>query len=228
MKKKKLKILILLIISLTINQYSLDIFADTLSENVPIAENESTILDGEIGEWDPELSDKPNFKEEGLETNVPLPGEEDYYTISVTVPLDMEFFVVPNSNSALGSFHSPVYTVKNNGSKNISINVSSFNQNEEINAQDTAPLYIEKIKHGDGRTQMELKLVTLVDMVYNKFDKEVDLTMLNEQEELCQLGANEEKGLRFSSDLWEMPKVESDKEQAISNFTVGFTFSINR
>ncbi len=53
-------------------------------------------------------------------------NEDDYYTISVTVPLNMEFYVLPNSQLAMGNFYSPTYTIKNNGSKNISVNISSF------------------------------------------------------------------------------------------------------
>ena len=227
-KKIKFKSLILLIFVLSTSRYSLDIFADTSSENSLVTENKSTILDGEIGEWDPEITDKPNFNKSNLEIDGNIPNEENYYTISVTVPLEMEFFVLPNSKYALGSFHSPVYIIKNNGSKNMSVNVSSFTQNEEVNNEDTTPLYIAPVRYNDGRTQMELKLVTLVDMIYNRPDNEVDLTELNNQKELCRLNANEEKGVRFLSERWEIPEVESGKKQAISNFTVGFVFSINR
>lgn len=228
-KIKYLKKIILIALVISINTSSLDIFANPPSGDSKINKNESTILDGEIGEWDPDLSDKPNFNENGLEVDANVPQQGDYYTISVTVPLNMEFYVIPNNQSALGSFASPIYTIKNNGSKNISVNVSSFNIKNEITDANTAPLYIKKVKHGDGRTQMELKLVSLVDMIYNKFDTEIDLTEpLNNPKELCRLDANKEKGIRFDSDFWEVPKVEANKEQAMSNFRVGFTFSINR
>lgn len=46
MKKFKFKMLIVMIFVLSLNQHSLDIFADKPTQN------ESTILDGEIGEWD--------------------------------------------------------------------------------------------------------------------------------------------------------------------------------
>lgn len=84
-KKIKFKSLILLIFVLSTSRYSLDIFADTSSENSLVTENKSTILDGEIGEWDPEITDKPNFNKSNLEIDGNIPNEENYYTISVTV-----------------------------------------------------------------------------------------------------------------------------------------------
>ncbi len=48
---------------------------DTPSEDrqVNYIQNESTILDGEIGEWDPTLNDNPNFNEEELEVDGHIP-----------------------------------------------------------------------------------------------------------------------------------------------------------
>ncbi len=133
MKKIKFKILILLVFAMTKIQYPLYIFAETPNENLPVTKNESTILDGEIGEWDLELDDKPNFSDENLdEIEGRIPNEDDYYTISVTVPVNMEFYVLPNSQLAFGSFYSPMYTIKNNGSKNISVSLDSFQIKDKI------------------------------------------------------------------------------------------------
>ena len=75
MRKIKFKILILLMCFISINQYSLNVFADTPSDDIPSVNtpstentnsptnknNSSTVLDGEIGEWDPTLDDNPDF-----------------------------------------------------------------------------------------------------------------------------------------------------------------------
>ncbi len=59
--------------------------------------NDSTVLDGEIGEWDPNLMIililmNPELDE--IDGNIPT--EDEYYTISVTVPVNMEFMYYPN------------------------------------------------------------------------------------------------------------------------------------
>ena len=255
MRKFKFKILIILILFISINQDLLDIFADTKSVNTsssatPIIStpntqtpssstnenNKSTILDGEIGEWDPELSDKPDFNEENLELEGNKPQPNDYYTISVTVPLNMEFYVLPNSQLALGSFYSPIYSVKNNGSKDISVAINSFVQENDVQNNvdnDTAPLYIGKTVDNDSKTQIELKICAINKLdSLSKVSKEIDLTEINElqdsDKELYVLSANETKGIKFSSERWELPQNEAHKDKAISNFRAGFVFSVVR
>ncbi len=124
MKNKKIKCLIL-IVALFIARSQLYVFSETnsgeLSNNgnvTPTPPKEgTTILDGQIGEWDPNDSDAPNFEQEGLEIEGSKPTQGQYYTISVTVPVSMEFFVLPNSYLPFGSFYSPEYSITNNGSK---------------------------------------------------------------------------------------------------------------
>ena len=232
-KIKYLKKIILIALVISINTSSLDIFANPSSGDSKINTNKSTILDGEIGEWDPDLNDKPNFNENGLEVDGNKPQQGDYYTISVTVPLNMEFYVLPNSQLAMGSFYSPVYNIKNNGSKNISVNISSFDIENEVVDQETTPLYVEKIDSNDNRTQIELKLCSIDNLnTWWELGKKIDLTdlqQLNDSEkELYTLSANQEKGVTFDSEKWELPQVVSNKKKAVSNFRASFVFSINR
>ena len=230
MRKKILKILILLIFALSINKYSLNIFADTSKVKTSTIKNDSTILDGEIGEWDPELDDNPDFDGFEIEGNKPENG--DYDTISVTVPVNMEFYVLPNTRLPDGSFYSPMYTIKNNGSKNISVSIDSFERDGETLDSDTVPLYIESLTAYDNKTQMELKLCGVEDLSTTQVNKKVDLWRLGEltQEEkkLYSLSANETKGIKFHSERWELPERECNKKKAMSNFTASFIFSINR
>ena len=228
MKKFKFKMLIVMIFVLSLNQHSLDIFADEPTQN------ESTILDGEIGEWDPDLNDNPNFDNEEVDGHIPKDNE--YYTISVTVPVNMEFLVLHSSQLVFGKFISPMYTIKNNGSKNLSVSLDSFVR-EDSNIDDlSTPLYIERINSKDNRTQMELKMYGVEDFNRDEIDeiidKEIDLTKINQlsdaEKKLYELGANEKKGIKFYSDRWELPQVENNKEKAMSNFNAGFIFSIVR
>mgnify|MGYP007097135546 FL=1 len=229
-KIKFLKNFIWLILIMIINISSLNVFANQPSEDDGIYKNESTILDGEIGEWDLEINNKPNFNEEGLEVDGDIPQREDYYTISVTVPVNMEFYVLPNSQLAMGSFYSPTYTIKNNGSKSISVNLSSFDME---NGVETTPLYIEKINSTDTRTQIELKMCSIENLsTWWEIDKKIDLTKLDElgdsEKELYVLRANDEKGVTFDAEKWELPQIVSNKKKAVSNFRASFVFSINR
>lgn len=224
MKKFKFKMLIVMIFVLSLNQHSLDIFADKPTQN------ESTILDGEIGEWDPDLNDNPNFDNEEVDGHIPK--ENEYYTISVTVPVNMEFLVLHSSQLVFGKFISPMYTIKNNGSKNISVSIDSFERDGETLDSDTVPLYIESLTANDNKTQMELKLCGVEDLSTTQVNKKVDLWRLGEltQEEkkLYSLSANETKGIKFHSERWELPERECNKKKAMSNFTASFIFSINR
>lgn len=230
MRKIKFKIMLILISIISINKYSLDIFADTVSrntQNTPV--NNTTILDGEIGEWDPTLNDKLDFSKH--EVDGKIPNTVEYYTISVTVPLNMEFMVLPNSQSAFGNFYSPVYTIKNNGSKKISVNLSSFErQNNIASSNDTTPLYVEQINPTDNKTQMELRMCAIEDLNDGRINKEIDLTKLAtlspQDKELYVLNSNQEKGIKFAADDWELPQFASNKENAMSNFTSSFVFSI--
>lgn len=231
MRKIKFKIMLILISIISINKYSLDIFADTVSrntQNTPV-NNTTTTLDGEIGEWDPTLNDKLDFSKH--EVDGKIPNTVEYYTISVTVPLNMEFMVLPNSQSAFGNFYSPVYTIKNNGSKKISVNLSSFErQNNIASSNDTTPLYVEQINPTDNKTQMELRMCAIEDLNDGRINKEIDLTKLAtlspQDKELYVLNSNQEKGIKFAADDWELPQFASNKENAMSNFTSSFVFSI--
>lgn len=231
-KIKFLKKFILILLVIIINTSSLDVFATPPSEDDSVYENKSTILDGEIGEWDPTLNDNPNFNDVELEDGVRLPQENEYYTISVTVPVNMEFYVFQHSNKLEGNLFSPIYSIKNNGSKNISVKINSFyrKENTEIYDKNTVPLYVEKLNSEDGRTQIELKMCAIEDLGTSmRVSKEIDLTEfkpdVNLEKELYTLSANQKKGVTFEAEKWEFPNV-SEKGKAISNFSAGFVFSV--
>lgn len=190
-------------------------------------------LDGQIGDWDPNNPDSPDFKQPNLDVDGNIPKEGEYYTISVTVPLNMEFYVVQHENLLEGNLFSPVYSIKNNGSKNISVKINSFYRKENAGIYDknTVPLYVEKLNSKDDRTQIELKMCGIEDLDTSmRISKEIDLTEfkpgVNLEKELYTLSANQKKGVTFKAERWEFPKNVSDKGKAISNFSAIFVFSI--
>lgn len=242
MIKNKLKTLILIMV-LGIATTSFKVFATTgaLSESQtppPDSSNQTpqpapgagnTILDGKIGEWDDEsIKEFQGIDGEDLEGKKPEAGE--YFTISVTVPINMEFWVLPNSTQAFGSFYSPKYTVKNNGSKNVVARINDFTRVDEVETETTTPLYVEDVAYGDTRTQIELKMCAVDKADSFKLSKEVDLkkigTLEAQEKVLFELSANEIRKVRFDATRWELPKYESGKDSATSKFVANFEFSI--
>lgn len=237
MNNKKIKCLIL-IVALFIARSQLYVFSEknnngsnntqNITGNPP--KDGSITLDGQIGEWDPNDNKAPDFSDENLEIEGTKPGSGDYYTISVTVPLNMEFMVLRSSHLAFGSFFSPEYSITNNGSKTLDVKVKSFKRDDQTQIpSDKTGLYVEKVVHGDKRVQMELKL-TGIDSLSTGTNKDVDLinvtTLSDEERKLHVLQKNETKKVKFSAEKWELPKSEGYNKDAISNFTAGLEFSI--
>ena len=237
MNNKKIKCLIL-IVALFIARSQLYVFSETntggssSNRNVTSAPpNEGNVtLDGQIGEWDPTDNGAPDFNQNELEIDGTKPGEGQYYTISVTVPVSMEFFVLPNSYLPFGYFYSPEYSITNNGSKTLDVKLNSFTrQDNNVLQDDETQLHIGKLNPGDGNTQMELRL-SAIDNSNTSSNKDIDLTKISslqdDAKKLYDLQKNETKKVKFSADKWELPQNESGKDKAISNFTAGFEFSI--
>ena len=90
-------------------------------------------LEGGIGEWGPDKDNKlPNFNgtegSEKLDVDNALQKGE-YFTISATVPLNMEFLIKnenENGSSPNGKFITPYYKVINNGSHKLKVHFESF------------------------------------------------------------------------------------------------------
>ena len=230
MIKNKLKFLIF-IGALFIANIPLSVFAESKITSTNTPQGNNTILDGEIGEWDPNITDAPNFNNINTsDIQGKIPTKDEYFTISVTVPIDMEFYVLPNSNLAFGSFYSPEYTIKNNGSKKLEAKINSFTMTNDNETNTNTPLYIEQVVGGDGKTQMELNICAIENLDANGNPKEVDLTQIttlnDEDKKLYELNANAEKKVKFTSKKWELPQFESKKDTASSSYTASFEFSI--
>lgn len=233
---KKLKSLILTICFMIVvsssNIYAtnraIDYETTTSGTTSPATAGGKTELDGKIGEWDPNDLEKPNFDDyddsSDIEGTIPNSGE--YFTISMTVPLSMEFVVIPHNKDEFGLFYSPEYCIKNNGSKNVTVKVANIDQSKVVNDPDKTKLYIEEENHHDNKTQMELML-TALDTPQEKHVNLYDLTSLNEEQKtLCTLGANEVEKIKFDCDSWEIPKYASNKPEAETNFSLRFEFSV--
>ena len=228
MKKNKFKYLIFILV-LFISNIPITTFAESGINYTTTPTEKNTILDGEIGEWDPNMDDAPDFS--GVtDTEGSIPNEGEYFTISVTVPIDMEFYVLPHSYLAFGSFYSPEYTIKNNGSKTVVAKINSFSMNYSGETDTNAPLYIEKVIGGDNKTQMELGICAIENLDSDGKAKEVDLTEIDtlsdEDRLLYELQTNEVKKVKFISENWELPQFESNKDTASSSYIAGFEFSI--
>ena len=211
-------------------------------------------LEGGIGEWGPDKdSSLPNFNETtGSEkTDVDNePQKDQYFTISATVPLNMEFLIKNKDeqygNSYYGKFITPYYKVINNGSHKLKVHFESFEyaNSKTTKTSDLVKEELEKLYVVDnptrGNKQVEMKLNLTYDRPSNSYLKRIDLIPTNSptitsrllkskktnEEMLGELDPNEQARLYYGSDLWETPKSENVTKGVEANFNLKLAFSI--
>lgn len=210
-------------------------------------------LEGGIGEWGPDKdSSLPNFNgatgSEKPDVDNKL-EEGQYFTISATVPLNMEFLIKnenENGSSPNGKFITPYYKVINNGSHKLKVHFESFEyatssttKTSGLVKEDLAPLYVvSQPQKNNGKVEMRLNLT--YDRLSNSYLKRVDLIPTNSptitsrllkskktnEEMLGELDPNEQARLYYGSDLWESPKSENVTKGVEANFNLKLAFSI--
>ena len=210
-------------------------------------------LEGGIGEWGPDKDNKlPNFNgtegSEKLDVDNALQKGE-YFTISATVPLNMEFLIKnenENGSSPNGKFITPYYKVINNGSHKLKVHFESFEyatskatKTSGLVKEDLAPLYVvSQPEKNNGKVEMKLNLT--YDRPSNSYLKRIDLIPTNSstitsrllkssnsvEQELGELDPNEQARLYYGSDLWESPKSENVTKGVEANFNLKLAFSI--
>lgn len=212
-------------------------------------------LEGGIGEWGPDKDNKlPNFNgTEGSEKpdvdNALQEGQ--YFTISATVPLNMEFLIKnenENGSSPNGKFITPYYKVINNGSHKLKVHFESFEyatskatKTSGLVKEDLAPLYVvSQPEKNNGKVEMKLNLT--YDRPSNSYLKRINLvppensstitsrllkSSNSVEQELGELDPNEQARLYYGSDLWESPKSEGITKGVEANFNLKLAFSID-
>lgn len=212
-------------------------------------------LEGGIGEWGPDKdSSLPNFNETtGSEkTDVDNePQKDQYFTISATVPLNMEFLIKnenENGSSPNGKFITPYYKVINNGSHKLKVHFESFEYATSSTTKTSGLIKeeLEKLYVVDnptrGNKQVEMKLNLTYDRPSNSYLKRINLVpptnsstitsrLLKSSnsvaQELGELDPNEQARLYYGSDLWESPKSENVTKGVEANFNLKLAFSID-
>ena len=231
--------------------------SSTTAPNTPLPNkggSNSVELDGGIGEWGPDKDKNlPNFNgTEGSEKpdvdNALQEGQ--YFTISATVPLNMEFLIKnenENGSSPNGKFITPYYKVINNGSHKLKVHFESFEyatskatKTSGLVKEDLAPLYVvSQPEKNNGKVEMKLNLT--YDRPSNSYLKRIDLIPTNSPtitsrllkssnsvaQELGELDPNEQARLYYGSDLWETPKSEGINKGVEANFNLKLAFSID-
>lgn len=231
--------------------------SSTTAPNTPLPNkggSNSVELDGGIGEWGPDKDKNlPNFNgTEGSEKpdvdNALQKGE--YFTISATVPLNMEFLIKnenENGSSPNGKFITPYYKVINNGSHKLKVHFESFEYaaSKTTKTSDLVKEELEKLYVVDnptrGNKQVEMRLNLTYDRPSNSYLKRIDLIPTNSStitsrllkssnsvaQELGELDPNEQARLYYGSDLWETPKSENVEKGVEANFNLKLAFSID-
>lgn len=227
--------------------------ASTTAPNTPLENkggSNSVELDGGIGEWGPDKDKNlPNFN--GTEkTDVDNALQEgQYFTISATVPLNMEFLIKnenENGSSPNGKFITPYYKVINNGSHKLKVHFESFEYATSSTTK-TSGLITEKLEKlyvvdnpTPNNNMVEMKLNLTYDRPSNSYLKRIDLIPTNSstitsrllkssnsvEQELGELDPNEQARLYYGSDLWESPKSEGINKGVEANFNLKLAFSI--
>ena len=228
----------------------------TTAPNTPLENkggSNSVELDGGIGEWGPDKDKNlPNFNgTEGSEKpdvdNELQKGE--YFTISATVPLNMEFLIKnenENGSSPNGKFITPYYKVMNNGSHKLKVHFESFEyanskttKTSGLVKEELEPLYVVSQPEKNNK-KVEMKLNLTYDRPSNSYLKRIDLIPTNSptitsrllkssnsvEQELGELDPNEQARLYYGSDLWESPKSENVTKGVEANFNLKLAFSI--
>lgn len=229
----------------------------TTTPNAPLPNkggSNSVELDGGIGEWGPDKdSSLPNFNEttgsEKLDVDNKL-EEGQYFTISATVPLNMEFLIKnenENGSSHNGKFITPYYKVINNGSHKLKVHFESFEyaNSKTTKTSDLVKEELEKLYVVDTPTpnnnKVEMKLNLTYDRPSNSYLKRINLvppensstitsrllkSSNSVEQELGELDPNEQARLYYGSDLWESPKSEGINKGVEANFNLKLAFSI--
>lgn len=230
----------------------------TTAPNTPLENkggSNSVELDGGIGEWGPDKDKNlPNFNgTEGSEKpdvdNELQKGE--YFTISATVPLNMEFLIKnenENGSSPNGKFITPYYKVINNGSHKLKVHFESFEYATSSTTK-TSGLITEKLEKlyvvdnpTPNNNKVEMKLNLTYDRPSNSYLKRINLvppensstitsrllkSSNSVEQELGELDPNEQARLYYGSDLWESPKSENVTKGVEANFNLKLAFSID-
>ena len=230
----------------------------TTAPNTPLPNkggSNSVELDGGIGEWGPDKDKNlPNFNgTEGSEKpDVDNELQEgQYFTISATVPLNMEFLIKnenENGSSPNGKFITPYYKVINNGSHKLKVHFESFEYATSSTTK-TSGLITEKLERlyvvdnpTPNNNKVEMKLNLTYDRPSNSYLKRINLvppensstitsrllkSSNSVEQELGELDPNEQARLYYGSDLWESPKSENVTKGVEANFNLKLAFSID-
>lgn len=231
--------------------------SSTTTPNTPLPNkggSNSVELDGGIGEWGPNKDNSlPNFNEAESSDKTEIDNklqEGQYFTISATVPLNMEFLIQNRNENGLsseGKFITPYYKVTNNGSHKLKVHFESFEyanskttKTSDLVKEDLAPLYVVSQPEKNNK-KVEMRLNLTYDRPSNSYLKRIDLIPTNSPtitsrllkssnsvaQELGELDPNEQARLYYGSDLWETPKSEGINKGVEANFNLKLAFSID-
>ena len=211
-------------------------------------------LEGRIGEWGPNKDNSlPNFNEAESSDKTEIDNklqEGQYFTISATVPLKMEFLIQNRNENGLaseGKFITPYYKVTNNGSHKLKVHFESFEyanskttKTSDLVKEDLAPLYVVSQPEKNNK-KVEMRLNLTYDRPSNSYLKRIDLvppensstitsrllkSKKTNEEILGELDPNEQARLYYGSDLWETPESENVTKGVEANFNLKLAFSI--
>ncbi len=210
-----------------------------LASDIDIKDGPSITLDGMIGPYDPTSPDyeddpfydfiDPDNPNNSNDIEGTIPEKDQYYTIAVTVPTDMQFTIFKLNGQ--NSFYSPQYKISNNATRPIHVSVSSVGTNEFILTDEFTPiegfyqLYLRKPNpfNRDAEIELYLSMLNKTSSVKRSvfISEDFDADNSNENHYLGVLGLKETGILQFESTNWDSPG-----KNAKTNFKLTLQFSL--
>ncbi len=212
-----------------INYYGvMAIDKDNTCDEVTKVCREEIILDGMIGPYDPtDLDQGPGFDDfiaDGGELEGNLPGQDNYYTIAVSVPTQMQFTII------FERFLAPQYTIENRATRPIYITVTALNEHSFQEDEKVKKLHLATPDNtnDDIEADISLSMLNNTDSA-NPVKNNVNLSNFDSSNinYLGKLGLKESAILQFESTDFEIPGRTAPKYSAENKFQLGLTFSLD-
>lgn len=214
---------IIIFIGLLVSSYTQAFSASRISnidssQNVSMKE-ESTILDGMIGPYDPTdtSASDPDFSQvDDLEGTLP----DNYYTISVSVPIYLQFTAVSER------FFAPTYLIENRATRPVYVMVTNVVEESIQENSNLQRLYLRTPDNTNNQLEID---VSLSMETSNSGKKTVRLSDFSSQTDryLGYIGLKGSATLTFESSDWEIPGKTAPNKPAKSKCNLELTFSLD-
>ncbi len=214
---------IIIFFGLLVSSYT-QVFSASRVSNIDSSQNvstkeESIILDGMIGPYDPTdtSASDPDFSQvDDLEGALP----DNYYTICVSVPIYLQFTAVSER------FFAPTYQIENRATRPIYVMVTDVLEEPIQENSNLQRLYLKTPDNTNDKLEMDVSLSMETSNLGKKTVRLSDFSSQNDRY-LGYIGLKESATLTFESSDWEIPGKNAPNKPAKSKCNLELTFSLD-